>query len=241
MNQPELKSNNMLSVIMYFVKKRSLLLLILILLPARMLVAQDYKFGAYASPVISWFKTDIDEVRNQGARAGFIFSISVERHLMDNWYFNPGIAFINSSARLKSSEPTTFRFPSYTSVVAAGDPVIYRIQYVSLPVGIKIKTSEAGYLTYFAEFGLDPKVVVSGKADIPSIDVSWENAMDEIRRFNIGYHLNLGADYSINGSISLILGLGYESNIIDTTIDINGQPTDRTRQKVLKFIFGINF
>jgi hypothetical protein len=206
-----------------------------------MLVAQNYRFGVYASPVISWFKTDIDEVRNQGARAGFIFSVSAERHLTNNWYFNPGIAFINSSARLKSSEPSTFRFPGFTSVVAAGDPVIYRIQYISIPVGIKIKTSEAGYLTYFAEFGLDPKVVVSGKADIPSADVSWENAMNEIRRFNIGYHLNAGADYSINGSTSLILGLGFENNIIDTTIDIDGQPTDRTHQKLLKFIFGVKF
>lgn len=221
--------------------KKIILLLILIILPAKMLFAQDLRFGIYASPVLSWFKTDIDEVKNQGARAGFIFSISAEKHLTDNWYFHPGISFISSSGRLKSSEPSTFRFPGYTSVIAAGDPVVYRIQYLSIPVGIKIKTSDVRYLTYFAEFGLDPKVVVNGKADIPSIDVSWENAMNEIRRFNIGYHLNAGADYSVNGKISLIIGLGYESNIIDTTIDIYGQPADRTFQKMLKFIFGIHF
>lgn len=213
----------------------------MVIMSARMLVAQDLHFGIFASPVISWFKTDIDEVENQGARAGFIFGVSAEKYLTGNWYFNPGIAFISSSARLKSTEPSTFRFPGYTSIIAAGDPVIYRMQYLAIPVGIKVKTSDVGYLTYFAEFGLDPKVVVNGKADIPSIDVSWENAMNEMRRFNIGYYLNAGADYSINGSISLIIGLGYESNIIDTTIDILGQPEDRTFQKMLKFIFGIKF
>jgi hypothetical protein len=221
--------------------RKSIILLAVVIMPVKMLVAQDLRFGIYASPVLCWFNTDIDEVKNQGARAGFIFGVSAEKYLTGNWYFNPGIAFINSSGRLKCTEPSTFRFPDHTSVVGAGDPVVYRIQYLAIPTGIKIKTSDVGYLTYFAEFGLDPKVVVTGKADIPSIDVSWENAMNEIRRFNIGYYLNAGADYSINGSISLILGLGYESNIIDTTIDIDGQPADRTFQKMLKFIFGIKF
>jgi len=230
----------MLSIKKYPEKMRSIFLYLVVFLSVQTLAAQDYRYGVYVSPVISWFKTDIDEVKNQGARAGFVFSISAERYLTDNWHFNSGLAFINSSARLVSSSPSYFRF-STTSVVAAGDPVIYRIQYISIPVGIKIKTSEVGYLTYFAEFGLDPKVVVRGRADIPSIDIKGGNAMNEIRRFNFGYHLSGGADYSIDGNTSLILGLGFESNIFDVTKDIENQPTDRTSQKLLKFIFGINF
>jgi opacity protein-like surface antigen len=222
-------------------KKKIILFFILALLPAKILLAQDYRYGVYATPVISWFKTDIEEVKNQGARAGFIFGISAERQLTDNWHFNTGLAFINSSARLKSVNATYFRFPSHTAVVAAGEPVIYRIQYISVPVGIKIKTSEIGYLTYFAEFGLDPKVVVRSRADIPSINIKGENAVNEIRRFNVGYHLDGGVDYSIDENISLILGLGYESNILDITKDNDNQATDRTSQKLLKFIFGINF
>jgi opacity protein-like surface antigen len=65
--------------------------------------------------------------------------------------------------------------------------------------------------------------------------------MYEIRRFNIGYHLNAGVEYSLENNISLILGLGYESNIIDITKDIDTMKTDYTSQKFLRFIFGINF
>jgi hypothetical protein len=218
-------------------KKKIFLFFLITLISAVTLIAQDYRYGIYATPVISWFKTDIDEVKNQGARAGFKLGISVERSLTDNWYFNSGIAYTNSSARLKNINPTIFN----NSVVAAGEPVIYRLKYISVPVGIKIKTSETGDLTYFAEFGLDPKVVISGSADIPSINIKGVSAMNEIRRFNAGYHLDAGMDYLINGDISLILGLGFESNIFDTTRDITGQPTDRTIQKLLKIIFGISF
>jgi hypothetical protein len=221
-----------------FLNKKSIILLFLIsLLHGKSLLAQDYRYGVYATPVISWFKTDIKEVKNQGAKAGFIFGISVERSLTDNWHFNSGLAFTSSSAMLKNINPSLFN----DRVVAAGQPVIYRLQYLSVPVGIKIKTNEIGYLTYFAGFGLDPKVVISGRADIPSINIKGQSAMKEIKRFNAGYHLEGGIDYLTNSDISLILGLGYESNIFDITKDISGQPADRTTQKFLKFIFGINF
>jgi hypothetical protein len=215
--------------------------LALFFLPGRMLNAQDYRYGIYVSPLISWFRTDIDEVKNEGARAGFDFFITAERNLTRNWSFTSGLGFISSSGRLKSSNPAFFRFPDFTTTVAAGEPVIYKIHYVTVPVGIKIKTDEIGYLTYFAEFGLDPKVVVSGKADIPSAHIKGKKAMTEIRRFNLGYHLNAGVDYSIDGSTSLIFGLGFENNFFDITKDIDGQERDRTSQKFLKFIFGVNF
>jgi len=211
------------------------------LLPGRILNAQDYRYGIYISPLISWFRTNIDEVKNEGARAGFDFFITAERNLTSNWSFTSGLGFITSSGRLKSSNSSVFRFTDFTTAVAAGEPVIYRIRYITVPVGIKIKTEEIGYLTYFAEFGLDPKVVVSGKADIPSAHIKGEKAMTEIRRFNTGYHFNGGVDYSIDGNISLMLGLGFENNFFDITKDVDGQETDRTTQRLLKFIFGVNF
>jgi hypothetical protein len=216
-------------------------LLAIFILPGRILNAQDYRYGIYVSPLISWFKTNINDVKNEGARAGFDFFITAERNLTRNWSFTNGLGFITSSGRLKSSKPAVFRFPDFTTTIAAGEPVIYKIQYITVPVGLKIKTEEIGYLTYFAEFGLDPKVVVSGKADIPSAHIKGEKAMTEIRRFNMGYHFNGGVDYSIDGNTSLILSLGFENNFFDITKDIDGQETDRTAQRLLKFIFGVNF
>ncbi|HBC79025.1 MAG TPA: hypothetical protein DEO60_00135 [Bacteroidales bacterium] len=222
-------------------KKKIFFIFIIALISCRVSVAQDYRYGIYAAPAISWFKTDVDNVNNKGARTGFLFSISAERHLTDNWHFSSGLAFTAASGRLVNSDASFFRFPEYTATIAAGEPLIYRLQYISMPVGIKIKTSEKGYFTYFAEFGLDPKIVINGRVDIPSNDIKGKFAMNEIRRFNAGYHLTAGAEYSIDGNTSLILGLGYETNIFDITKDFESQGTDRTIHKLLKFIFGLNF
>lgn len=220
---------------------RRFILLLIALIQAGVLLAQDYRYGVYTAPVISWFRTDVEDVRNRGARAGFFFSISAERHLTDNWYFSSGLAFTSASSRLVSADDSFFRFSDHTATIAAGEPVIYRLQYISMPVGIKIKTHETGYFSYFAEFGLDPKVVINGRVDIPSIDIKGKGAMTEIRRFNAGYHFTAGAEYSIDGNTSFILGLGYESSIFDITKDFETLESDRTTQKLLKFIFGINF
>jgi len=222
-------------------ERRRVILLLIALIQAGVLLAQDYRYGVYTAPVISWFRTDVEDVSNKGARAGFFFSISAERHLTDNWYFSSGLAFTSASSRLVSTYNSFFRFSDHTATIAAGDPVIYRLQYISMPVGIKIKTHETGYFSYFAEFGLDPKVVINGRVDIPSIDIKGKRAMTEIRRFNAGYHFTAGAEYSIDGNTSLILGLGYESSIFDITKDFETLESDRTTQKMLKFIFGINF
>ncbi len=92
------------------------------LLPGRILNAQDYRYGIYISPLISWFKTDIDEVKNEGARAGFDFFITVERNLTRNWSFTSGLGFITSGGRLKSSIPSVFRFPDFSQQLLQENP-----------------------------------------------------------------------------------------------------------------------
>ena len=222
-------------------RKKLLLFFLMVLLSGKMINAQYYRFGIYAIPVISWFNTDISEVRNEGSRAGFNFTVTAENYFADNYAFTAGVSIINSGGRLKSNEVTLFKFSNFTSVVEPGNPIVYKIQYLSIPVGIKLKTNEIGYFTYFTDLGLDPKMVVRGRVDIPSIDIKGEKAMTEIRRFNLGYHINAGIDYTIEGTTALVLGLGFENNFLDVTKDTGVQENDRTSQKFLKFIFGINF
>ncbi len=222
-------------------KKKILFPFLMILLSGKMIIAQNYRLGIYASPVISWFNTDISEVRNEGSRPGFNFTVTAEKYLRENFAFIVGFSIINSGGRLKSSDVTLFKFPGFTTIVAPGNPIVYKIQYLSIPVGIKLKTNEIGYFTYFADLGLDPKAVIRGRVDIPSIDIKGEKAMTEINRFNLGYHINAGIDFSIERTISLIFGLGFENNFLDVTRDTGVQKNDKTSQKFMKFIFGINF
>lgn len=88
---------------------------------------------------------------------------------------------------------------------------------------------------------MDPKIVISGKADIPSASVSGESAMKELNRVNLSYHIMGGIEYSLGGTTGLFFALGFDNNFLDLTKDINRQPVDRVSHKMLKFRFGVNF
>lgn len=202
---------------------------------------QRIGFGIHANPLISWFSTDIKEVRNNGARPGFNFGLTYNKYFAPNYSFSTGISLMSAGGRLVSSDTTIIEFSNFNSVVLPGKPIVYKIQYLAFPIGLKLQTNQIGYFTFFSDLGFVPKVVINRKADIPSLNISRENASKELRIFNLSYHITAGIEYSIGGTTALVFGLDYDNNFLDITKDNGNQPNDRVSQKILSFRFGVNF
>jgi opacity protein-like surface antigen len=217
------------------------LTLFLSILTCDRISGQYLRFGVFADPVISWFSTDTKAVTNNGARAGFNFGFTFNKYFAPNYAFSSGINILYAGGRLINSEPITMSFNNFNSDVPALKPVVYKIQYISVPFGLKFKTNQIGYFTFFTDIGLDPKVLINGKADIPSLSITNENAIKELKDINLSYHIMAGIEYSLGGNTAIVLGLGYENIFLDITKDINNQPVDKVTQNILKFRIGVNF
>lgn len=202
---------------------------------------QKISFGIHADPVISWFSTDTREVKNDGARPGFSFGLIFNRYFAPNYSFSTGISLLNAGGRLVSSDTTVMNFSNFKATVLPGKTVIYKIQYLVFPLGLKLQTNQIGYLTFFSDLGFDPKFVINSKADIPSLNITGENASKELEVFNLSYHISGGIEYSLGGKTALVFGLNFDNNFLDITRDIGKQPTDKVSQKTLSFRFGVNF
>jgi hypothetical protein len=204
-----------------------------------------YKFGVHADPIISWFGSDNSIVTNKGARPGFDFGVSVYRYFGPNYSFSTGINLISAGGRLETDQKTTFYLSHggtlKTVTVDSSASVVYKIQYLSIPLGLKLQTNQIGYYTFFTDLGLDPKIVVGGKADIPSLNIKSENAMEELRTFNLGYHIVAGVEYGVGGNTAVVLGIGYDNNFLDITKDKSLQPNDKISHKMLSFRLGVIF
>jgi hypothetical protein len=205
------------------------------------LKAQDMRFGIFADPVISWFSTDTKQTINEGARAGFNFGFSYNKYFAKNYSFSTGISILGAGGRLVGSDTIEMVFNNSTKVVPKGTSVVYRIQYMCVPIGLKFESNQIGYLTFFSDIGFDPKIVIGGKVDIPSVGIKGESAKNELRPFNLSYHIMAGVEYSLGGTTALVFGLGFENNFLDVTKDINLQPIDKVSHKILKFRLGVNF
>jgi hypothetical protein len=213
-----------------------------IVLPAGNLKSQDIRFGVFADPVISWFSTDTKETRNDGARAGFNFGFTFNKYFSKNYSFSTGISILNAGGRLVNPDTSIMmQFNNFTTEVLKGKPVVYRIQYISIPIGLKFESNQIGYLTFFSDIGMDPKIVIGGKVDIPSASIKGESAMNELKRFNLSYHIMAGIEYSLGGTTALVFGLGFENNFLDVSKDILLQPVDKVSHNILRFRIGVNF
>src|SRR5664280_133069 len=226
-------------------KKDSVKLLLILLLtisPLYIVHAQQrIGFGIHADPSVNWFSTDISQVRYNGARAGFNFGLTYNKYFAPNYSFSTGISLMRTGGRLVSSDTTTMEFSNSRLKVLPGNPVEYKIQYLVIPIGLKLQTNQIGYLTFFSDLGLDPKIAISRKADIPSLNISGEKANNEINLFNLSYHITAGIEYSLGGTTALVFGLNFDNNFLDATTD-NGNPrTDKVSQKILSFRWGVNF
>ncbi len=227
------------------ISKKKITILIFTLLISVLSGAQDrISFGLHADPVISWFSTDINEIKNDGARAGFNFGLSINRYFGANYSFSTGINLISAGGRTVSTDTVNMKLGKNESLQASvmpGKSVAYKIQYVSIPLGLKLQTNQIGYLTFFADIGFDPKVVVSGRADVPSLNIEGERALNELRVFNLSYHIIAGAEYSVGGNTALIFGLGFDNNFLDITKDAGDQRSDKVSHKLLSFRLGVKF
>jgi len=217
------------------------LICILIILPVVSYAQQRISFGIHADPIISWFSTDNSKVKNDGARPGFGFGMTFNRYFTQNYSFSTGISLVNAGGRLTTSDATVMNFSSSNPTVPSGIPVVYKIQYLVFPVGLKFQTNQIGYFTFFSDLGLDPKIVVRRKVDIPSLGISNEDASKELRLYNLSYHIEGGIEYSLGGTTALVFGLHFDNNFVDITKDNGDQPSDNVSHKMLSFRFGINF
>ena len=224
-----------------FLPGRSLITLIILLISTQLANAQGIQFSIHADPVIGWFTTDTRETVNNGARPGFAFGLTFDRYFADNYAFSTGVTLVNSPLRLNYADTLVLEFKNSTYELPAGEDITYKMQFITIPLGLKFRTNQIGYTTIFTNIGLDPSVLIGGKADIPSGSIEDENITEELNMFNLGYHLAAGIEYSLGGNTALVFGLGYENRFLDITKDREGQPSDRVRQNLLRFKLGINF
>jgi hypothetical protein len=201
-------------------------------------------FSIHFDPLLSWFSTDSYDTRTDGVVPGFNFGISYNKYFSPNYSFSTGLDIINAGGRLINRDITHFELKNYSSAILTvqpGEAITYRVTYLSVPLGLKLQTNRIGYGRFFTDVGLDPKIVVGGRADIPSLDIKGGNATSELNTFNLSYHILAGMEYPLTGNNSFIIGVGFERYLFDITRDNGDQPSNMVLQKLLSFRLGMTF
>lgn len=219
---------------------RSLILLLLISLNTSKINAQGIQIGIFVDPQISWMGSDNKYVSNNGSRMGFNFGLNIHMFFTENYAITSGISLNHMGGKLRHSDITFFRRQNGIDTLLAGTTITYKLQYINVPFGLTLKTNEIGYITYFAQLGIDFQFNLKATGD-ESNGFEDEKIDDEVNLFSLGYHFGVGMEYSLGGNTSIVLGLSFNQSLIDVTKDYANQPEDRIVLNNIALRIGVNF
>jgi opacity protein-like surface antigen len=107
----------------------------------------------------------------------------------------------------------------------------YQLKYLEIPLGLKLRSADLRRMNIYGRFGLSPQI------NIQANDNNDKSISDEIRLFELGYHLGGGIEYAINSSNALMFGLLFNNGFTDIT-----KNKDFDDKAILnRFVFEIGF
>jgi hypothetical protein len=115
-------------------------------------------------------------------RGGFDIGFEMDYFFSENYAFSTGLSINNLGGKLKFHQPVEFRFrdAGETEWTGPGDIVIYRLQYLNIPLGMKFTTREIGYSTYYVKLGSTGHINTRSHADISALGIEGRTLEDEI-------------------------------------------------------------
>jgi hypothetical protein len=209
--------------------------ILFVLLISQSLRAQDVKIGVCLNPQITWINAESRSVDNEGAAIGLSGGVNIDNYFRKNYAFNIGIHLSSQAGSLRYSNGTEVNGDDSLFILQSGSVIDYRINTITVPVGLKLKTNEIGYFSYFAQLGFTNQIRIKAKA-------SSGNYMDkdlitkEIKPFNMAYHFGAGVEYALSEDTAFSFGLFYTNGFLDLT-----KHSPRTYMRALSLCLGVIF
>jgi opacity protein-like surface antigen len=174
---------------------------------------QKFHFGLKASPTINWLRVDEQGWESDGSRIGMSYGLMTEFAITKNYAFATGLEINYRGGKFKGK-----RFADDVNFVDAS--ITQKLQYVEVPIGLKLKTNEIGYITYYGLFGALPGVLVKASENVDFSDNKWtdlEKNGNQSSFYVFNAHLNVGAgiEYNIGGNTSITAGIHYNNGLLD--------------------------
>ena len=196
---------------------------------------RKYKISFRTNPNIGWMVPQNNNQEFTGSSLRFGFGLSTDILFTENYAIGTGLNVEGMGGKLKYLT---------RKIEFAGEPnedeyIVERernfnLRYVEIPVTLKLRTNEIGYITYWGQFGLGLGVnwranadetdnylqvwdedagsngdfIETTKADFndEAIDVS-----DEINILRASLIIGAGVEYNLSGTTSMVVGLTFNN------------------------------
>ena len=195
-------------------KKITFFILGLSLLFSNVLNAQDWRFGLSVAPTSNWFGSENKDIET-GSKLSFAYGLIADYEFDERYAVSTGLFFNKAAAKFTPEPPE----------VGDTTEISLKAQFVEIPLTLKLKTNEFGYITYFAQVGLTPGLAINSRYDqeVPGgEDIENEKAGDFVNNINLSATVGGGIEYSISENTVLFASLFFHNGLLNVIENNDG-------------------
>jgi len=207
---------------------------------------QKFKIGFNLSPSIDFFQPNTEGVDLDKIRFKFGYGMMAEVAFTNNYAITFGLEHKMAGASLDFGADADARYfdqsdqTEYRLLTRA-----QRLDYVNIPITLKLMTNEIGYFTYFGQFGVDLSILASSqmKDQRQTVDTSTVAGVlteefgsagetDFISRynqtmfFNVKLRIGAGFEWNFSGNTALVVSVSYHNGFIDLMRDPDNEKVE---------------
>ena len=195
----------------------------------------EFRFGLKGSSNFGWVGGTSKNIVNDGTTVALGYGIMGDYYFKPNYGISAEIMLSNIKSKFKVTEPLAFN--SAMSDTVNDLRYEYNIQYLDIPLTMKIRTKEIGDMTYFGQFGVSMGFALNAKTSIVSTGLpksisdqepteyrvngaegdafTVNNFDDKVFLFRLPLIIGGGVEYKMAGSTSLQIGVRIANAFTD--------------------------
>ncbi len=200
-----------------------LFLLFILNANAQLNLGRDYGFrlGLTAHPTFGMINAE--EGKSKGTNLGFAYGLMADFNFAEHYSFNTGITITTING--KSTEINAM---PYHAIVSSTAPIAYdlkyKMQYIEIPLVIKLKTSKIKEMQWFGQFGLSNGFKIKARQDAETANgvlADDRNSSDWTRFYRAGLVIGGGGEFDLDGHTSLMAGVSFNNGLTNITTSKN--------------------
>jgi hypothetical protein len=197
---------------------KKLIVAFCLLIPTLGTNAQGLQLGLKANPIISFLQPETEGVTNNGAKLGFSYGLMIDGYFSDNYALATEFSIASMSGKMSQVNGT------------GKDNLVYRLQYLEIPVALRLTASPMGKVSFYGLFGLGTGIRLKARGDKDQVDQQGvvsevykdKDLSESIGVFRAALNMGAGVKYSLGGNTAAQFGVTYSNglNDINTTDQI---------------------
>lgn len=147
--------------------------------------AQDLRLGFRTLPSLSWIHSNSEDISSGGFAGGISYGLIADKYFAENYALSTGLDVNYRGGSLEK----------------AGNTSSYSLQFIEIPLTLKLKTNQVGPFRYFGQMGLGIDIKIHSNFDVNPL----------------GFALIVGGGVEIpfSGKTSFVAGLLFHNGLSD--------------------------